>query len=240
MYKIVWILIAAIACLFVWLYMFRLFYTNAYLKNKIRLAVSSLFGIPAAYSFSVFETVLYCLFPLVGALIVGAVGRTDIGSLFIVERKSHIGIIMILAIVSAMSVTAISLMLTMTVRPSMDISTEMSKVKWIAGIYVFPRRIAWIIPMISACFEELFFRGVFLTSLVNAGLGIWIAIGIVTIAFVLNQCILADTWNQRIILGTSSIAISIVGCVAYLSCGNMIPSMIMHASFAGFYTNSNK
>lgn len=67
-----------------------------------------------------------------------------------------------------------------------------------------------------------------------------LAVILVTIAFIINQCILADTRTQKLILGVSSLAISVVGSVAYLACGNIIPSMIMHASFAGFYTNGNK
>ncbi len=240
MHKIIWILITATLCLSVWLYIFRLSYSSFYFKNRIKLTLSSLFGIPVTYAFSVFETVIYCTLPLLSTIIIAIVGDIRISDLFGKVHVGHMLIITSLATISAMSIMAILLIFVMSAHKNIDISTEMSKVRWISGINVFPRKVAWIIPMISACFEEVFFRGAFFNSLIHAGLNIGVTTGIVTLAFVINQCILADTLNQRIILGTSSFAISVVGCIAYLSCGSLIPSLVMHASFAGFYTNVNK
>jgi len=226
--------------LLVWLYLFTLSYKNTYTKNKITLMMSTVFGLPASYSYSIFAAFLYCLLPTIGSLVVAAVADINILNLFAVRFGLETIAIILLSVSAAMSLVSVFVLFIHKLFPHMDIPGEMARIKWIEGIMQTPDNIAWFLPILSASFEEIFFRGVLLTGLVTAGMGVPLAIALVTLAFILNQILLADTWAQRLVLGYSSLAISLVGSIAYFASGSIIPAMIMHASFAGFYTSGSE
>lgn len=138
-----------------------------------------------------------------------------------------------------MSLVSMFVIIAMKIVPKIDIVGEMASVAWIKGVFQVPRKIAWLLPFLSASFEEVFFRGVLLKSLIASGMNIILAISVVTLAFVLNQVLLTDTITQGVVLGFSSIFISLVGSILFVASGSIIPSMIVHASFAGFYVNKN-
>lgn len=227
-------------CLCVWLYIFKLSYKNTYTKNKITLLMSTVFGLPASYSYSIFATFLYCLLPTVSSIVVAAVADLNIFGLFPARFGLEFLTLTFLSIVSAISLVSVCVLLTQKLWPQVDIPGEMAKVKWIEGIMQTPPKVAWFLPLLSASFEEVFFRGVLLSGLLGHGMNTVLAITVVTLAFILNQIVLADTWTQRLVLGYSSLAISLVGSIVFLATGSIIPSMVMHASFAGFYTSNSE
>lgn len=239
MSKSLWVLLTGYSYLFIWLIIFTQSYKNTYTKNKITLIMSSIFGLPASYSYSIFATILYCLLPTLGTFVVATVAGVNIFSLFTWQGFQVIPIIL-LSISAAMSLVAVFVVFINKLFPRIDIPGEMARIKWIEGIMQTPAKISWLLPLLSASLEEIFFRGALLTGLLTAGMGTPKAIALVTIAFVLNQVLLADTWPQRLVLGYSSIAISLVGSIAYLASGSIIPSILMHASFAGFYTSGSE
>lgn len=202
--------------------------------------MSSAFGLPVSYAYSIFATIIYCLLPLISCFILGKTAGFHFLQLFSFSYGGMLLLVIMMAVIGVMSVMAVFLMVILTIKPKMNIQEEMSKIKWIEGIFMVPAKVAWLLPMCSACFEEVFFRGAFLKGLMVSGMNTLAAVGIVTAAFVINQCILADTKVQKLILGISSFAISAIGSIAFLACGSIIPSMIMHASFAGFYTSGKK
>jgi len=201
--------------------------------------MSTVFGVPASYSFSIFATVLYCLLPSISSVVVAAVANLEILSLFPVQVDLEFLIVTLLGIIAAMSLVSVFVLITLKLFPQLDIPGEMARIKWIEGIMQTPPQIAWFLPILSASFEEVFFRGVLLAGLLNNGTGTFLAIAVVTMAFILNQVLLADTRTQRMVLGYSSLAISLVGSIVFLATGSIIPSLIMHASFAGFYTSNS-
>ncbi|NLY32722.1 MAG: CPBP family intramembrane metalloprotease [Firmicutes bacterium] len=238
MSRSLWVLFTGYVYLFIWLLIFTRSYKNTYTKNKISLLMSSLFGLPASYSYSIFATILYCLLPTLGTFIVAAVSGINIPSIF--AWGSQVIPITLLSISAAMSLVAVFVIFINKLFPFIDIPGEMARIKWIEGIMQTPARISWLLPLLSASFEEIFFRGALLTGLLKAGMSTPLAIALVTLAFILNQVLLADTWPQRLVLGYSSFAISLVGSIAFLACGSIIPSILMHASFAGFYTSGSE
>lgn len=238
MNKSIFVLIVGLLCLAIWLSLYMLSYSNMYIKNKLTLVMSSTFGLPVSYSYSIFATIIYCILPLAGCFIIGEAAGFSFVSIFSIGWNTLL--VALMAVIGVMSTMAVFLMVILTISPKMNIQGEMSKIKWIEGIFMVPTKVAWLLPMCSACFEEVFFRGAFLNGLLVSGMDTLFAICIVTIAFVINQCILADTKTQKLILGVSSLVISVIGSLAFLACGSIIPSMIMHASFAGFYTSGKK
>ncbi len=240
MNKSIVVLIVGLVCLTIWLAVYMLSYSNMYIKNKLTLLMSSVFGLPVSYSYSVLATIIYCVLPLISCFIIGKIAGFQFLQLFSFSYGWRTVLIIFMAVIGVMSVMAVFLMVILTIWPKMNIQEEMSKIKWIEGIFMVPAKIAWLLPMCSACFEELFFRGALLKGLLVSGMSTVFAVSIVSIAFIVNQCILADTKIQKLILGVSSFAISAIGSIAFLACGSIIPSMIMHASFAGFYTSGKK
>ncbi len=226
-------------CMFVWLFIFKQSYKNTYIKNRISLFMSSLFGIPASYSYSVFASFLYCALPTISCIVVARTAKIHIFNLFPLVMSLKLFATIILGVVAAMSLVSVFIIVSLKLAPRMDIASEISRIKWIEGIFQIPKKIAWLLPILSASFEEVFFRGVFLQGLVSNGMNTVIAVILVTVAFVLNQVLLTDTKIQGLVLGFSSVSISIVGSIMFLASGSIIPSMIMHASFAGFYANGN-
>ncbi len=225
--------------LFVWIFIFKLSYRSTYIKNKISLAMSSVFGIRPSYSYSVFATFLYCALPLISSVIVAQTAKIKIIDLFNLNQGAILIVITLLGIVGAMSLVSVFVVAFLKIAPNMDIAGEMAKVKWIEGIFQIPKKIAWLLPILSAGFEEVFFRGVLLQGLISNNMNVLLAVSLVTLAFILNQVLLTDTKTQALILGFSSISISIIGSIMFLASGSIIPSIIMHASFAGFYTNGS-
>ena len=221
MNKSIVVLIVGLVCLTVWLTIYMLSYSNMYIKNKLTLFMSSVFGLPVSYSYSVLATVIYCLLPLISCFVLGKVAGFQVSQLFSFAYGWRTLLVILLAVIGVMSVMAVFLMIILTISPKMNIQEEMSRIKWIEGIFMVPTKVAWLLPMCSACFEEIFFRGAFLKGLLVSGMGTVLAVSIVSIAFIVNQCILADTKIQKLVLGVSSLAISMIGSIAFLSCGSI-------------------
>lgn len=239
MSKVVWVLAGGYGCLFIWLFLFKLSYKSMHIKNKITLFMSSVFGLPASYSYSIFATLLYCLLPILSSLAVSRLGGVYIPGLFAAPLSLALITMTVLGVAACMSLLAVFVLITQKIRPNIQIAAEMANIKWIQGVFQAPAKIAWLLPLLSASFEEIFFRGVFFSALMLSGADPLHALGAVTFAFILNQTLLADTITQRVIMVFSSIAISVVGGVLFLASGSIIPSIIMHASFAGFYTSGS-
>lgn len=240
MSKAMLVLLTGYSYLVIWLFLFTQSYKDTYTKNKITLLMSSIFGLPPSYSYSIFATILYCLLPTIGTLLVSSIAGIKILAFFPLRPGLQIIPIVFLSISAAMSMVAVFVVLIQKLSPEIDITGEMARIKWIEGIMQTPEKISWLLPLLSASFEEIFFRGALLTGLLTAGMGTSMAIALVTIAFILNQILLADTRVQKLVLGYSSLAISLVGSIAYLASGSLLPSIVMHASFAGFYTSGSE
>lgn len=155
------VLLVAILCLSIWLYLYQLSYSNMYIKNKITLMMSSAFGVPVSYAYSIFATVLYCFLPLMSCFIVAAVAKMHMIRLFYIPMKEKTVLVAVLAVIGVMSIMAVFLMIILSIAPKIKLQEEMSKIKWIEGIFMTPSKIAWMLPMFSACFEEFFFEGYF-------------------------------------------------------------------------------
>ena len=241
MLNYIWITLIGFLFVTIWMFIFKQSYKNTYIKNKISLLMSSIFGVSPSYAYSLFATIVYCALPVAFSLILAIVGRVRWRDLFNFDlRITSFIIIILLCFIAAISIISICIIFIQMINPKINIAKEMSSIRWIEGIFQFPKKVAWVLPMLSACFEEIFFRGVFLASLINSGLNDLLALSIVTIFFIINQCVLADTREQKLILGMSSFSISLTCGLAFFVSGSILPSIVVHAAFAGFYINGNE
>ncbi len=232
------ITIVAIVFVYVWLRIFRLTYKNTKIRNKIAMYISSHSSIPVSYSYSIFATLFYSGMPLIGSYILLVLFDVHLNKIL---TQHYYDISFLSAVVmgelAVLSCSSLPIVLLLTAKPNIRVDKEIKEINWISGIFKIPSKLCSLIPCISACCEEFFFRGALFSALMSTNISIWSAMFIVSALFVYNQIILTNTKTQAYVLGSSSMIISVIGCLLVGLTGSVIPSMIIHASFACFYSN---
>lgn len=233
--NVILILLCIISFMMTWLTLFIISYKNSRVRNKIAMGIATHTKIPVGYSYSIFATIFYSGMPIIGSLILSKAFRFDISELFIVN--DNIANYIIIGELSVLSLSSLPLVILVVANPGIQIDKEMKQVNWISGISKIPGKWSMLIPCISACCEEFFFRGIVLGILISAKVPFFVASIITTILFMVSQMVLAKKNIQAFVLGTSSLAISIVSCLLIGVTGCIIPSFVIHASFASFYSS---
>lgn len=223
----------------IWLALYRLPLRDPRTRQRVRLSVSSATGLPARYVFPIVGTAIYLI---TGAL--AAVALTLAGEVPLAEvlrwHVTPLGVaVTLLAMVGASALTAFAMSLVYAVRPTVDVPAAVTGVRWVQEIAVLPRRWRWIVPMTSAAIEEFFFRGVFLTGLLAAGSSVWAAIAVSGVVFTAGQVLLTEQRLQALVLAVSSVVLAVVCGLLVVVEGSVLPAILVHASFAGYYTNSS-
>jgi len=237
--QVLYILAFTVLFMGVWLGVFKYSYSNSRTRNKIAMFISSHTNIPVTYSFSIFATVFYSGMPLIGTFLIAKIFDIHLLHMFRdYQGTTALSIDILIGLLAVMAVDSVPLVMLSVLNPKIRIDKEMQEVNWISGISKIPGKWSMMIPFISACCEEAFFRGAVLAALTHASMSLWTASMIVTVLFVLNQIYLTKRPVQAYVLGTSSVAISAVSCLLIGATGNLIPSFVIHASFAGFYANN--
>lgn len=235
----VFVLISTVLFMIFWLGIFKFSCSNGRARNKIAMFISSHAGIPVKYSFAVFINIFYSGMPLFACVFYSSYFGTDLLSLFkVYEGTTSRFVDTLIGVLAVMAVESALIVLFSILKPQVPIDKEIQEVGWISSILKFPGKWTLFIPCISACCEETFFRGAVLNSLTQTGMPFWQAATVVTILFMLNQMYLTEKPVQGMIIGMSSFAISVVSCLLLGATGNIMPSLVIHASFAGFYTNN--
>lgn len=220
-----------------WLAAYRLPLARPRVRQRFRLAVSSATGLPARLVFPVVGTVIYLLG---GLLAIGALtwwGDVPLGQALSWRPTATTAAATVLVAVGAAAVTAFAMGLVYVVRPQADVPGAVADVGWIREVMVLPPRWRWLVPMTSAGVEELYFRGAFLVGLLAHGAPVWWAIGIAGAAFTVGQVLLTERGLAALVLGTSSVVLSVLCGLLVVVADSVLPALLVHSSFAGFYTN---
>ena len=236
--QVIYVLVATVSFMIIWLGGFKLSYSNSRIRNRIAMFISTHTRIPVSYSFSVFATIFYSSMPLLGCVLLTKCFGFHLLPMFTnYSGTTAIPVDILIGVLAVMAIDSVPLVLLAVLNPAVRIDKEMQEVNWIAGISKIPGKGAALIPCLSACCEEAFFRGAVLSALTHVGMPFGYASIIVTILFVCNQVYLTKRPIQAFVLGSSSLAISSVSCILIGVTGNLIPSFVIHASFAAFYAN---
>jgi hypothetical protein len=220
-----------------WLAMYRLPLRTPRMRQRFRLTVSSWTGLAPRLVFPIVGTVIYLV---AGALTTGGLTTRSPVSWYapLLWRPSLTGAALTaLAVVGASSLTAFAMSMLYATRPGVDVAGAMSTVRWIQEVLVLPPKWRWVVPMSSAALEEYCFRGVVLTGLVGTGAPAWLAIAVSGTLFTVGQVILTENRLQAFVLAMSSVVLSVVGGLLVIVEGSVLPAIVVHASFAGYYTN---
>lgn len=183
---------------------------------------------------------LYLVPPILFSFLLTHFVGIKIGDMFSLEPQGGITFVylIILSFIAGVSLTILVTNLLIHFIPGIDIPSQIGSVMWIEATMDFPRKIVWIFPFMSACCEEIFFRGACLFSFLFIGMPEMMAIILVTALFLANQLYLVETPVQAIVIGTGSFFLSVMGCMLVLLTNSIIPSMLMHAIYAAFFVNN--
>ena len=219
-----------------WLAVYRLPFGDAARRRRVALWLADRTGRHPDAAFAVFATVLYLglgvIVLVVLAMSADLAAGDLIGSVHAVTFPAFL-----LALFGTSSLNILSVSLLYRAKPTVDVPGEISRIRWIASILALPRANRWIIPATAALVEELVFRGVIFVGLGSLGSGFVVACTVSTLMFVAGQVVLVSTPVQAYVMGSSSVALGVVGCLLTAATGSIVPAVLLHTSFAGFYTN---
>lgn len=223
----------------VWLALYRLPFNDQRRANRVGLALSTWTSLRPDLIFAIFGTILYTGLGFLGVLVVSSLAGVDIGALFATGDSIESLAATLVAIVGAMSCVAFGLTVLYNINPQIDIPGSIRRVRWIAAVEGLPKHIRFTIPTVGALVEEMFFRGVVYSAIKSAGGSLWMAFATATALFVIGQVFVTDNRIAAIVIGFSSIVISVFGTLLIIVYKNIIPALIVHMSFAGFYSSAS-
>lgn len=217
----------------IWLAAYRLPFATPRARQRTRLAIASATGWQPRYVFPILGTFMYLALGIAAILVVGE----QPWELLRWNVSAESAALTVLAAIGASALTAFTMSLLYTFSPRVNVPAAVSDVRWIQEILALPRRWRWVVPMVSAAVEEFFFRGVVLFGLLAAGAPIWAAIGFAGVVFTVGQIALTERGLQAVVLALSSAVLSLVCGLLSVVEGSVLPAILVHASFAGYYTN---
>lgn len=219
-----------------WIGAFRLPFRSPARRHQIGLWLSDRTGLRADAAFAAFGTVLYLGLGMLILLLLN--WSTPIPwSSFGQVRSAAVIPLTLLGIAGTSSLNALCMSIFYRVNPHADVPGEVARIQWIASTLALPRPVRWLVPALAAMVEELVFRGAIFLGIGAAGGSLWEAIVFSTVLFAAGQVLMVSTRTQVLIMAVSSCTLGFVGTLLVAASGSIVPALIVHMSFAGFYTN---
>lgn len=227
----------ATAAAALWLVVYRVPLRRPRTRQRFRLAVSSVTGLPGRYVFPVVGTSIYLAAGLAAVVVVAVWGGAPVLEALTWRPDGRSVALTGLVALGAVGITGFAMSLLYAVRPTVDVPDAVAGVAWIREILVLPARWRWVVPMASAAVEELFFRGAFLVGLLACGASVPAAVALSGATFVLGQVVLTERRLAGLVLGVASVVLAGLCGLLVAVTGTVLPAILVHSSFAGFYTN---
>ncbi|WP_441247889.1 CPBP family glutamic-type intramembrane protease [Kitasatospora sp. McL0602] len=219
----------------VWLALYRLPFGDPAVRRRLALHLGDLTGGHPDRAFAVFATALYLA--LGGAVLLALTPLTDLTLSQILGTPSLAGgFALLLAMAGTSSLNTLCVSLLYRWKPGVDVPGEIARIQWISSILTLPRHYRWAVPAVAALVEEVVFRGIVFLGIGSLGGGFLLAAGASTLIFALGQVVLVTTPVQAYVMGTSSVILGAAGTTLIAATGSIVPAVLLHMSFAGFYT----
>lgn len=231
--------VLAVVVTTVWLAAYRLPFANLQRANRVGMALSTWTSLRPDLAFAIFGTAVYTGLGSIGLLIISSLAGVGITELFTAGVSIELLSMTLIAIVGAMSSVALGLTVLYKINPQVDIPGSIRRVRWIAATEALPRRVRFAIPTFGALVEEMFFRGIVYSAIKGAGGSLWLAFATATALFTIGQVVITDNRIAATVIGFSSIVISVFGTLLIIVYSNLIPALVVHMSFAGFYSSAS-
>ena len=118
-----------------------------------------------------------------------------------------------------------------------DWAGDIGEISWIQSIRKRNKKVAPLVPLLGALFEETFFRGtIFMILYMNFPiLGFAGAAAVSGILFALEQALFTSSGRQCLSMVLASLGISFVACVSTAYTGSFLPCLLAHECFLIFY-----
>ncbi len=228
---------AAIGVTALWLAAYRLPFADPRLRQRVRLKVSSWTGIQPRYVFTIVGTVIYLVLGAAAVAALTLLFDLDLVAMLTWRFSGPSAALTLLAGIGASALTAFAMSVLHSLPGGSRAAESVSQVRWVQEILALPSRWRWPIPAASAALEEFYFRGVLLFGLLAAGAPAWVAIVLPGVVFTAGQIALTESRVQAAVLGISSVVLSVVCGLLTMVEASVVPAILIHASFAGYYTN---
>jgi hypothetical protein len=187
--------------------------------------------------FSILGTLLYLVLGGAAAFTLARLGRLNPVDLLAWKISGEAAALTLLAGIGASALTAFAMSLLHSLKGRADVPATVADVRWIQEILALPSPWRTAIPAISGALEEFYFRGVMLFGLLATGFPVWAALVFTGVVFTAGQVALTESRMQATVLAVSSIVLSVVCGLLTVVEGSVLPAILIHASFAGYYTN---
>ncbi|MER8186878.1 CPBP family glutamic-type intramembrane protease [Kitasatospora sp. NPDC094015] len=219
-----------------WLALYRLPFDDPARRRRTALWLAGRTGLRPETAFAVFGTAVYLVLGTAALAALLAATPLALRPLFAAPSPGML-LALLLAVFGTSSANILCVSLLYRADPRVDVPGEIARIQWIASILALPRQARWIVPALAALFEEVLFRGVVLLGLGALGAGPLAALLFSSCLFAAGQVALVSTRVQAYVLGTSSLTLGVVGGLLTTATGVLLPALVLHMSFAGFYTN---
>ncbi|WP_354644467.1 CPBP family intramembrane glutamic endopeptidase [Kitasatospora camelliae] len=219
-----------------WLALYRLPFNDPARRRRTALWLAGRTGLRPEAAFAVFGTAVYLVLGALALTVLLACTPLALHRLFAPPAPGT-ALALLLAVLGTSSANILGVSLLYRADPRVDVPGEIARIQWIASVLALPRHYRWIIPAAAALFEEVLFRGVILLGMAELGSGPVPALAFSTCLFAAGQVALVSTRVQAYVLGTSSLTLGVVGGLLTWATGGVLPALVLHMSFAGFYTN---
>lgn len=231
-----WYAVVAAVVVAIWVGVYRLPFGAPARRRRMALWLADGTGLDPDPAFAIFATMLYLtlglgtflvLYPLTGLTAGDLIGTFSAGT----------AAALLLAVLGTSSLNSLAVSILYRVRPAVDVPGEIARIQWISSILTLPRRARWIIPAAAAAVEEAVFRGVVFGGLASLGAGFWWSSAASTVLFTAGQVVLVSTAVQVTVMAAAGAILGTVGTLLMAGTGSLLPAVILHVSFAGFYTH---
>lgn len=186
---------------------------------------------------SLFLGAIYYTFGFVASALFAVVCRIPVAQLFAWHGFSWP--VVVLGVIGEISLAGLLVEIGCRIPTRLDterVGQEVREIPWIKGIEQLP---AVTVPLLAAAggaMEELFFRGVLLTTMIHRyHFSSAIAIAIAAFLFCVQQVLQVRTSTQALLMTWSCVSISLIGGLLVLVTGNVVASILCHASFGVFW-----
>jgi len=220
----------------VWLTGYRLPFAASARRRRAGLWLGARFRVSADRAFAVFATLLYTCLGLIVFVVI--LSQSSITEQALVGGPSLVAAaVTLLAILGTSSLNTLWVSILYRIRSDVNVPSEIASIQWISSAMSIPTRARWLIPALGALVEELVFRGGVFLGLRLSGASFLVAALVSSGMFCLGQVVLVSTAVQSYVMVSASFTLGMVGCLLVASTGSLIPAVVLHTSFAAYYTN---
>ncbi len=208
-------------------------------KNKIfRMFCFKVMGINN-YDFQQVHSFLlgtaYVLSFIIAAIVCFIIYRFNVFLYFPLERQNLP--YLFVGIMAELSLSGLIVACMFMFFPRIDWVNQIENIPWIQSVKLVPKGRGFLIPVIGAFCEEVFFRGYvyIILRVVFPEYGIILPLIVSALLFAIQQMLNTINPLQGLAIIAGSFAVSTIGCLLIELTGSLLPALIAHEAYVVFH-----